>query len=223
MDLTDLKNIWTEVIEEDRSVYSISERDIKNVIFKKSNTLFSKIIGELRPKRWLMGIIGVLTIVFSGVYLIETDDNYVLSNVFSRVEMALFTFLLGFVILILFVNIERSYRKFKKFEESAPDLKSALSTSRSLLLGIQKLAVFSDVSIIPIIIGSFTFRKLFGEQPFVCDERVIYVALSVGASFLFLILLSSTIQKRKFGKYIQQAEQHLVDLDAIQKNKSSKV
>ena len=56
MDLTDLKNIWTEVIEEDRSFYSIAEKDIKKVIFKKSKTLFSKVTAELKPKRWLMGL-----------------------------------------------------------------------------------------------------------------------------------------------------------------------
>ena len=86
MDLTDLKNIWTEVIEKDKSVYSFSEKDIEKVIFKKSKTLFSKIINELRPKRWLMGIIGVLTVVLSSVYLLDTDDDYLFSDVFSRNE-----------------------------------------------------------------------------------------------------------------------------------------
>ncbi len=223
MDLIDLKNIWTEVIEEDKSFYSISEEDIKKVISKKSKTLFSKIIGELRPKRWFMGIIGSLTVVLSSVYLIGSGENYLLSDVFSRYEMTLFTFLLGIVILILFINIERSYRKFKTFQESAPDLKSALDTSVILLRGIQKLAIFSDVSTLPIIIGLFTFRKQYGDEPFVWDERVGYVALSILLSFLFLFLLSRTMQKRKFGKYIQQAEQHLAALEVIQKDNSSKV
>lgn len=223
MELNELKNIWTKVIEKDMSLYSFSEEDVKEVIFKKSKTLFSKIIGELRPKRWLMGIIGTLTVVLSGVYLIETDENYILSSVFSRNEMTLFTFLLGLVILILFINIERSYRKVKTFEESSPDLKSALGTSIDLLRGIQKLAIFSDVSIVPIIIGLFTFRKLYGNQPFSWDERASYVAVSIFLSFSCLFLLSRAMKKRKFGEYIRQAEQHLSDLETLEKNNSSKV
>lgn len=216
MDLIDLKNIWIEVIEKDKSVYSFTEKDIEKVILKKSKTLFSKIINELRPKRWLMGIIGILTVVLSGVYLMDTDDDYLFSDVFSRNEMTLFTLLLGLVILVLFINIERSYRKFKKFEESSPDLKSSLKTTIYLLRGIQKLAIFSDVSIVPIIIGYFTFRKLYAGQ-FVWDERVGYVVLSIVLSFIFLLLLSRAMQKRKFGKYIRLAEQHLADLEVIEK------
>ncbi|MDO1501916.1 hypothetical protein Q2T40_17415 [Winogradskyella maritima] len=217
MELLELKSVWTKVVDNDQTLYTVAEQDIKEIISNKSNALFSKIIRELKPKRWFMGVIGVLTLLSSSVYLFSDDNNHIFDDIFSKEEMGFFAFTLGIVILILFVNIVRSYNQFKAFEESAPNLKMALYDSISLLRRIQKLAIFSDSVTAPIVIGWYTYRKFFKEDVFFWDKRVFYIILSIVISLVLFYLFSRAMQHRKFGKYIEQATQNLSDLEALEK------
>lgn len=215
MELTDLKSIWDKVVEEDKTTYTLDEQDIKKMIAKKSNVLFSQITRELKMKRWFMGIVGITSVLLSSVYLLDTDDSYLFDNVFSRVEMSLLTLFMGLLIVILFINIVRSYRQMSMFQSSSSDLKTALSTSKKLLERIQKLAVFSDSFALPLVIGWYTYRKLFGEGAFVWDIRIFYVFLAATITLILIFLISRSMQRRKFGKYISRLQAHIDDMQVL--------
>lgn len=220
MNLTDLKSIWTEVSESDKVIYSVANEDMQKMISKKSHVLLSKIVRELKIKRWLVGSMGIAAVFLSIVYLLDLENNYILDEVFSRTEMVIFIMLLGLLMLILFVNIVQSYRRMMMLQRSATDLKTALETSVLLLRRIQKLAIFSDTFAIPLITASFTYRKMFAEEPVVFDERILYVILSAVISFALVYMLSRTVQQKKFGKYIDQLRHHLMDLKVLDKKKN---
>lgn len=218
MELNDLKSIWNKVAETDRTTYCLAETDIRHLISQKSNILFNKIARELKVKRWFMGGVSIVLIGLTLAYQFEGTGDYILDDLFSRPEMTALNLVLGFLIFILFINIVLSYRQFKAFQESAEDLKTTLHTAIKLLVRIRKLAIYSDSFAMPIIIGWAVYRKMFDEEQFVWDERILYVLLATLLSFGFIFLLSRTMQQRKFGKYIDKLKQHIADMEVLDSN-----
>lgn len=217
MELNDIKDIWTRVVEEDHVKYTIAKKDIRAILRRKSKGLLSEISRELKIKRWFLGGIGLLSIVLSFVHLWDTDGDSIFYKVFSNSEMFALTLSLGVLILVLFINVVYSYREIKAYQQASASLRNTLETSIKLLRRIQFMAIYSDSFAVPILVAWYVYRKLFDQTFVFWDQRTLLVFLSGLGSFALIFLYSRFRQRKKFGSYIQQLQQLINDLEAIKK------
>jgi len=220
MDIQELKSIWTKIVDEEGAKYQLDQRAMEELVTKKSKNLIGIIKKNLNLKRWYLGIIGISTTMLSLVYVwVVDDDDYLFSSIISSEEMGVITFLLGIIILALFSNVLISYKKIVRHEKSSENLKTTLESTVSLLKKIISLGIYSDTFGVPFFAGWLLYRKLFKEDTFTFDIRMLYLVLSTVAIGFFSFYLNKYVKAKKFGPYLTSLQNCIEDINYMEDDK----
>ncbi len=217
MEIQELKSIWTKIVDNEGAKYQLDQKAMEQLVTKKSNYLLERIQKELNLKRWASGIIGILTVILSFVYLfLDEDQDFILSSIIQKWEMFTITFLMGLIILVLFFNVRSSYKEIGLLQQSSENLKSTLRRTSTILKRIMRFGIYSDTFGGPFFAGWLLYRRLFGVESFTVDIRWVYIFMAMIIIGILTFHLNKFFKHRKFDPYLNSLQGCIDDLDYME-------
>jgi len=216
MEWNELKSIWKKANDQLGPEGRVNETVVQSMIKRRSNTIISRILRLMRLKMWLTSIIGGLVLLMAGWLGVMTDWDEV-STIYglTMTHGQLIVILLISVVLILsiFIISRSNYKKIRKYQQSTLPLKSNLEAIHKIMKVHVHHTALPDAVMIPVVFLFFLWNRLFGEDGFAWDLKVIIILAFLLSSPFWSYRFSKWLQMRKYGEYIEDLKNCIVELE----------
>ncbi|MCE7996320.1 MAG: hypothetical protein HEP71_30355 [Roseivirga sp.] len=218
MEINDLKSVWKKANDQEKPGYWVSEEDVRGMIRKKSRATISDVLGQLKQKIRMSGVIGSATLILSltSIFVPDASDNFVLNESLTNVQYGIMMMTMSLCILTISIHTTIRYKQVKNLEQSADSLKLSLYRTRQIFQKLIKAGIISDTIITPLVMVFIAGFKVYANQAFLFDIRLFYLFLAAIILALFFNRLAAYLMKRKFGRFIRALDSRLQELEALE-------
>lgn len=219
MELADLKSVWKKATEHSEPGYWVSRENISTMIKERSQSTMADMKRALRFKvrTSTAGVLLALTVVIVMLNVNDSpDETYFFGLLDTAEQFATLMGIMGSVLLGFSIMLRIRLRQINQHESLATTLKESISNARAMMKKVMQSGVYSDTLGISVLAIWITYIRLFGNEPFLADSRLLYLLIIALMVPIVMYRLGRSMQSNKYGHFISALDQYLEELDLIE-------
>lgn len=213
MEINDLKSIWNETNEQQKTTHEHSINDMKKMIGSKSKITIERVRKDLNRKGLYSSILGLSILVYVfDVYFFEKPETH-LWHTLSNSQFSLMAGLMGLIVTIASAYMLYVARKINSDGKQMDSLKLSLSSIIKSIQKMMRVSVYSDAIGVPIFVCFIVYIQLFKNQSLMPDLRILVLPILTVIIFWLVRKSTMSFQEGKYGHYINSLEDCLEELE----------
>lgn len=209
MELKELQNLWEEDTSQQQSIV-MNEQQISHFIHQQSFSLLARIERALRRKTWQAGLIGLFTCGVAPIFVLDEDD-FLLDQLLSPMEMSVITFLMGLVVLLVAYQSWQSRKQLLGLQQTSSNVKNMLEGVTHLLNKLQRLKINTDAVGVPLF-GAWLAYGYFSRHVHFGWFTELILFLVIVALIIWVSQHIARSANRYYQEYIDQLQAYREEL-----------
>jgi len=213
MEIDELKAVWKEVNNEEEKGFWVSQRNLQDIMKKKSKSIIAGLVRQLKIKVRGAIIIGLACFILglTNFLQIEKDHSFIEQYIPKEHWIGIILFASVFILTVAWYTRKR-YRELTALEYSSNSVKEVLLTTRKNLMNVMKTSVLSDTIGAPVI-ATWIVTIRIGESGFTILEKLGIIAGVLLLTTPLIYVIATYQQRQKYGDFTSELATSIEELE----------